>query len=74
MNDAVKLAGVGLGTMLTNILGIEFLAGINGASSTLISQAYGAGNVRICGIYLNRGRCVLTAFFIPLFIILVFSK
>lgn len=30
----------------------------------LTSQAFGAGNKRLCGIYLNRGMFVLLVFFI----------
>ena len=43
LNDAAKLAGVGLGTTLLNILCFEILMGINGAIETLVSQAFGAG-------------------------------
>jgi len=41
---------------------------------TLISQAAGAGNLELCGVYLNRGRYVMTIFFIPLCTISIFIE
>ena len=40
------------------------MRGLNAAQETLTSQAYGSGNLRLCGLYLNRGRFILTTFFI----------
>jgi MATE family multidrug resistance protein len=33
----------------------------------LCSQAFGAGNLRKCGVYLNKGRIAVIIFFIPIF-------
>ena len=74
LDDPAKLAGVGLGTTFLNILCFEILMGMNGAVETLVSQAYGANHIRLCGVYLNRGRAINIAFFIPLAVILCFSK
>ena len=47
---------------------------MNGAAQTLVSQAYGAENLRMCGVYLNRARLINTAAFIPLIVLVVFCK
>lgn len=74
LNDPAKLAGVGLGTSLLNVACFCPLVGMNGAIETLVSVAFGAKNLKLCGIYLNRGRLINTTIFIPIAIILLFSK
>ena len=74
LNDASKLAGVGLGTVCVNIVCLQPIMGMNGAMETLVSQAYGAKQLRLCGTYLNRGRLINTVIFIPLIVILCFSR
>ena len=69
MNDPVKLASVGLSSVCVNIMVLSIMIGLNAAQETLTSQAYGAGNLKLCGIYLNRGRFILIAFFIPFAVI-----
>ena len=66
MNDPVKLAAVGLANVSCNIMIDSIMVGLNSAQETLTSQAFGAGNLRLCGVYLNRGHFILLAFFIPL--------
>jgi Na+-driven multidrug efflux pump len=41
-NDAVLIAGVGMGNMLINVLAFAVMQGINGALETLVSQSFGA--------------------------------
>ena len=74
LGDAAKLAGVGLGTLYINIFCQSIILGLNGAVSTLVSQAYGAGNLRKCGILLNRGRIVAIIAFIPILIVLLLCE
>ena len=50
------------------------LVGMNGTVSTLVAQAYGAGDLKICGVYLNRGRIVNTTIFIPLVVLILLSR
>ncbi|TNV80526.1 hypothetical protein FGO68_gene15533 [Halteria grandinella] len=64
-NDSAKIAGIGLGNLFINICSQAVILGLNGGISTLASQAYGAKNYRKVGIYLNRGRFIGLAFFIP---------
>ena len=40
------------------------MIGLNTGIETLTSQGFGAGNLRLCGLYLNRGAFILTAFFL----------
>ena len=74
LNDAHKVAGVALAlTMLTFVTCIS-----NGSQKPMelyTAQAFGAGQIALCGIYLNRARFIMTAFFIPPTCILVlFSR
>ena len=48
------------------MLGLSFFIGLNGALETLCSQACGNGELRLCGIYLNRGRFVICMSTIPI--------
>ena len=73
-NDSAKLAGVGLGNTTLNIACISICMGMNGALETLVSQAFGYGNITLCGVYLNRGRVVGTLTFIPCVILLIFAE
>lgn len=70
MNDAKLLAGVGMGNLLVSVFGISLFIGLNGALETLVSQAYGNRNLKLCGIYLNRGRFMLLLLNIPIVYIL----
>lgn len=64
------LAGVGLGTLYVNIFCQSIILGLNGALQTLVSQSFGAGKIRECGVILNRGRIIALLAFIPIVIIL----
>ena len=70
LNEPAMLAGVGLGNVIMNVLGLSVIFGMNGALETLVSQAYGRGNLQLCGVYLRRGRLIMTLFFIPIAVIL----
>ena len=73
-NDETKLAGVGLGFTINHMLGLCIIMGMSNAMDTLISQAYGAGNLTLCGMYLNRARVITTIAFIPVTIVLLNAK
>ena len=72
--DSAKLAGVGLGTTFLNIICLIPLKGINSAQDVFTTKAYGEGNLKMCGHYLNRGRIITTLLFTVMVIILYFSK
>lgn len=69
MNDPTKMAAIGLSNVIVYIMLLSLMIGLNSAQETLTSQAFGNGNIRLVGAYLNRGRLILTAFFIPAAII-----
>ena len=73
-DDAAKLAGVGLGNTFLNIVCLSICMGMNCALETLVSQAFGYGNIALCGVYLNRARLVGTLTFIPCAILLLFAE
>ena len=72
MNDPTKLAAVGLANVCFGIMMLSVMSGLNSAQETLTSQAYGFGDLKLCGIYLNRGRAVLMVFFVPLVVLPAF--
>jgi Na+-driven multidrug efflux pump len=64
------LDGVGMGNMTQNLLALSIILGFNSTIDTLVSQAAGAGNKQLCGLYLNRGRFIMTMLFIPIIFII----
>lgn len=71
LNNPAMLAGVGMGNITQNFFALTIAYGLNGTLESLISQAYGAGNLDLCGVYLNRSRVVLLAFMAPMLLILL---
>ena len=74
LNNAYMLSGVGLGNMFINCFWISMYMGINGALETLVSQAFGAKNNKLCGNALNRGYMSLIIVFVPIAIFLFFVR
>jgi len=73
IGSAETIAGVGLGTVTVNMLCLSLMIGANGAQETLASQAFGMGDLKLCGQYLNRGRAIITLIFLPSAVILTFG-
>mmetsp|Transcript_9237 Transcript_9237/g.11231 ORF Transcript_9237/g.11231 Transcript_9237/m.11231 type:complete len:163 (-) Transcript_9237:1106-1594(-) len=69
MDGSINVAVVGLAGTCIGIMIFSLMIGLNAAQETLTSQAFGAVNLRLCGIYLNRGTCVLATMFIPMALI-----
>ena len=65
LGDATVLAAIGLGNVYTMATVFACATGINVAQITLTSQAFGAGELKRCGMLLNRGTLVLAAFYVP---------
>lgn len=63
--DESLVAGVGMGESIINLMGMNMLLGLSQALDTLISHAAGAGNLELCGVYLNRGRFIVISMFVP---------
>ena len=64
-DDAMNVAVIGISNTCNATMLLSLMVGLNGAQETLTSQAFGAGNHRLCGQYLNRGSLILLAFLIP---------
>ena len=71
MGDPAVMAGVGMATMYVNIFCSSLMVGLNSTLNTLLSQSVGFGDYRMCGVFFNRSRIVLTLMFIPLAILLL---
>ena len=65
-NGSTRVAGLGLGVSLVNSVTFSVLFGMNGALETLTAQAFGAKELSLCGVYLNRARVINTIVFLPL--------
>jgi len=65
------LAGVGMGNMIMNMIGLSVAIGMNSGIETLCSRAYGAKDLKLCGVYLNRGRFALVVCFLPITLLLL---
>ena len=57
-NDTEKVAGLGLAISIIVVLG-ELIEGISLPIETLTSHAHGHGDLRLCGLYLNRTILVI---------------
>jgi MATE family multidrug resistance protein len=67
LGDPIYVAAAGLGNMYANVTCLLIIYGLNSAIATLCSQAFGAGNLHKCGVYLNKGRIAVIIFFVPIF-------
>jgi len=74
MNSSTDLAGIGLGNMMIIIFPYSVMIGINTALETFVSRAAGRNNLKDCGLYLHRSILVISIIFIPVSIILCFTK
>jgi len=63
LEDEVLLASVGVGSLLVNLIVFCPLFGLNGALVSLVSHAYSAGQLQLCGTLLNRARVIDTLLF-----------
>jgi MATE family multidrug resistance protein len=73
MNNPALVAGVGLGNLFQTMIAFSILS-VNGALDTLISQTYGSGDIKQCGIYLNRAKLVVLFLFLPITIFIFYSE
>ena len=64
--DPALIAGAGMGVVCMNFMGWSLILGLNSTLDTLVSQAGGSGDLELCGVYLNRGRFMMTCLFVPI--------
>ncbi len=70
VGTADHVAGAGISVMTLQLTAFVVSLGLNNALNSMISQASGSGEYQICGLYLNRARVLVTAFFIMLSLLL----
>jgi MATE family multidrug resistance protein len=73
LDDPSLLAAFGLGSLIGNVLGLSIGVGLNSVLDTLVSQAYGADNMKLASVHLNRARLVVTVAVIPCCFALFFT-
>ena len=81
LDDPAKIAAVGLGNICLFMFCFTLLTGLNSAQESLIMRVQLLSNreqlssrdLRQCGLILNIGRIISTAFFIPLAVLLCFA-
>jgi MATE family multidrug resistance protein len=74
-NDRDLISAIGIGTLLMNSTGFTIGLGLMGGLDTLCSQAYGAKEYRIVGIFANIARMTILLFFLCVSIpCIIFSK
>lgn len=59
--------------MVLNMIGFGPYQGLNSGLETLVAQAVGGGNLRLSGVYLQRGRLISMLAFIPMLILFLLS-
>ena len=69
--DKNQIAGMTLGHSIMQSMGIMVFLGFNRQLTTLISQAHGIGNLKLCGRYVNKAHWQNALLFIPVCLILV---
>ena len=55
LDNTIYISVIGLTFSVGSLMVFSLMVGLNAAIETLTSQAFGAGDLRLCGIYLNRG-------------------
>ena len=74
MKSPTKIAALGIGVNIQNMIGFSFITGINGAISTLAANSAGAKDYKLCKVYLRRGQLLVFIIFIPILILMLFSE
>ena len=67
------LAAFGLGNLITNVFGLSIGVGLTSVLETLVAQAYGADNMHLAAIHLNRSRLVVVIASLPSFVFLWYT-
>lgn len=63
LNQPELVSGVSLGTLAAFMMCYSVFYGLNSGLDTLVSQAYGSGDLKKCGVILNRARFVIVVEF-----------
>lgn len=71
IGQEAMMAGVGMANMYVNICCLSIIFGLTHVLNTLVSQSFGTGNIRLCGIYFYRARILITLALIPMLVFLL---
>ncbi|KAI3830674.1 hypothetical protein MKX03_005420 [Papaver bracteatum] len=69
----LELAAVGIQNLVVSGIGYGIMLGMGSALETLCGQAYGAGKLKMLGIYLQRSWLILLGTAIPLTLVSIFA-
>jgi Na+-driven multidrug efflux pump len=56
LGNSTLIEAMGLSFLIINSIGFSILMGLNSTLDTLLPQAYGSRDLRLCGIYMHRAR------------------
>ena len=73
LHDAELLASVGLGSLVSNLLGYSIGIGLLAVLDSLVAQSAGSKNSKIATLQLARGRLVIFAISIPCTLVMLVS-
>ena len=63
-----------MANMLNNVIARSVLYGVTDSLNTYISQAFGTGDYKMCGVYLNRARALNLIIYVVVVLILQFAS
>lgn len=74
LQDPTVLAGIGLGNMTITLACNAILMKLNRAMESLVPQAFGRGDMQLCGVFLNRARFMVIIAFLPIIALVLNAK
>ena len=60
--------------MTETLIAQAILLKLNRAMDSLVPQAYGRGDLELCGVYLNRGRLFVIVASLPILVAILYAK
>ena len=72
LGEPDKVAAVGLGNAICNMLVLALMLGVNGGLGMMNPRDYLGNNMELCGKDFNRGRVISATAFIPGALIVIF--
>jgi Na+-driven multidrug efflux pump len=69
LGDPKKTTGIGISASVCGFFIMSISLGSGSALDTFATQAYGQGDLKLCGQYLNRARVIMATLAIPMIII-----
>ncbi len=69
LDRVIYLDALSLSTTFINVFGYAFISGFASALDTLVSQSFGNGDFRMCGVYLGRAVLVTSLAMIPTYLL-----